>query len=316
HLRRQSAWPPSTNPDGKITAVKIRQIRDILTDAGVFHIASDSRLVLLSKYKLVFYSDQPRYNLRPHRAVLTPSGVNKAETGQPPNNQEVIISASGTVNQIGNAPNSVIPDLPASWPTANWHRPTRYGYQHAIINTRYFFGPFLTSKSQSHATGGHLVISATQETPSQPIPMHLLMSTLNTISQNTVQIGNTSVLTMSALAEGLANLSGATKSLQLHHSQTLLGVLLLNLYLILALSPQQSGDEDVKARSSLLRYTGTLLQYQRTWIQWQRSSDDIVKDDSDSNSVSSQSDNMNLDEADPSFPYPNGPVSNILALFH
>ncbi|KNZ49238.1 hypothetical protein VP01_512g2 [Puccinia sorghi] len=69
------------DPDGKITVVKIIQIREILTD-GVFHIASNSRLVLLSKYKLVFYSDQPRYNLQNHRPVLTLCCFNKAETGQ------------------------------------------------------------------------------------------------------------------------------------------------------------------------------------------------------------------------------------------
>ncbi|KNZ58971.1 hypothetical protein VP01_1824g3 [Puccinia sorghi] len=191
---------------------------------------------------------------------------------------------------IDNAPNSVIPDLPESWPTANWHRqdmdtnmPSSMILKdlHSLVAS-WLLDAFIASNNNdmdqdisiSHG------IPATQETPSQPIPMHLLMSTLNTIAQNSVQIGNTLVHTMNALAESLANLSGAIQSL---HSST------------------------TAEPFSALWYAGTLLQCstpedQRTWIQRHSSSDD-----SDSNSVSSQLDNMNLDEADPSFPYPNGP---------
>ncbi|POV98308.1 hypothetical protein PSHT_14099 [Puccinia striiformis] len=65
-------WP---DPNGKVKAAKLREI---LENSGIAYQKSDSKLVLLAKYKLLLASDQPRYNLRPSRCP-----VESAENSQP-----------------------------------------------------------------------------------------------------------------------------------------------------------------------------------------------------------------------------------------
>jgi hypothetical protein len=65
-------------------------------------------------------------------------------------------------------------------------------------------------------------ITPTQQTPSpESQSMQMLASTLNVVAQNSIEIGNASIRTMNAVAQGLANLSGAIVSLRTDPTPTL-----------------------------------------------------------------------------------------------
>ncbi|EHS63488.1 uncharacterized protein PGTG_21614 [Puccinia graminis f. sp. tritici CRL 75-36-700-3] len=267
-------WP---EPDGKITTKKKQQIRDILTDHGVTHLACDSTLVLLAKYKtIVIDSDKPRYNLRPERPLLTQTIVNTAnQDNHPPTSKDQETAESNDpvlpdkAHLTNGAPNSVNPaPSPPESPPPSVHQTDTdadfpVGNKSPIITDLDAFSECRGSRSQSPTPNNqmtqraavpspatsilveppnldpmpqvanwvsdvhnasndldqdidmHHEIPVTQQTPApQSHSMEMLVSTLNIVAQNSVEIGNASIRTMNAIAQGLIGLSSAVESLR------------------------------------------------------------------------------------------------------
>ncbi|KAI9606208.1 hypothetical protein H4Q26_004583 [Puccinia striiformis f. sp. tritici PST-130] len=334
-------WP---DPDGKITAIEIQQIRNILTDSGVAHIASDSRLVLLAKYKLVINSDQPRYNLRPPCPPLLQTDIGAAENNQLPEDQEpfnpnpifpeeALLRGGAVINsghdsdlhQTNKSSSQIDLDARSQHheslnPNARITQcttmplPFSFPSQHSQSHTRpaqvasWVSGVFMANNNNKQE------IPVTAETPSQSPSMQQLISTFNTLVQNSTEVAKASIHATKAVAEGLASLSIAIKSLGTAPAPA-----------APTCSPckntkkqkvkkqgRKSGDLLDAVRQHAATMFGQCAQNdaypppatkeaQRRWIT------QCDEYDSDDASVISSESEMDLDDIDPSFPYPNGP---------
>ncbi|KAI7946013.1 hypothetical protein MJO29_012401 [Puccinia striiformis f. sp. tritici] len=334
-------WP---DPDGKITAIEIQQIRNILTDSGVAHIASDSRLVLLAKYKLVINSDQPRYNLRPPCPPLLQTDIGAAENNQLPEDQEpfnpnpifpeeALLSGGAVINsghdsdlhQTNKSSSQIDLDARSQHheslnPNARITQcttmplPFSFPSQHSQSHTRpaqvasWVSGVFMVNNNNKQE------IPVTAETPSQSPSMQQLISTFNTLVQNSTEVAKASIHATKAVAEGLASLSIAIESLGTAPAPA-----------APTCSPckntekqkvkkqgRKSGDLLDAVRQHAATMFGQCAQNdaypppatkeaQRRWIT------QCDEYDSDDASVISSESEMDLDDIDPSFPYPNGP---------
>ncbi|KAH9448447.1 hypothetical protein Pst134EA_027757 [Puccinia striiformis f. sp. tritici] len=308
-------------------------------NSGIAYQKSDSKLVLLAKYKLLLASDQPRYNLRPSRCP-----VESAENSQPleddethstkspfnSENHRIDTSPMGSditgVHQRSPSPPVTTPN-PQTSQRATVPHSSNLPPHHTPEVADWVWGVFTANNDLNPEIPADQHLPTNPQAPSECTPtLQAILSTLSTVAQSSVEIGKSSMRAMNLMAEGFANLNSVIGSLRntpapsrgTHSQHAASGPSFdINDNTPTGRCRKQTSSDLLEAiwnhcetmfgraaeDHAYVHLPPATPEEQCRWIRHGESDDEPDKSDHDSNN----SDTDMAVDGDSSFPYPNGP---------